>query len=564
MTLLAPWALVGSAAILLVILLHLLRTRRRPVVVSSNLLWDKALDELMARSPFRKLLTSLLLLLQILIATALVLGLVRPAFLGAAARGSTRIVLVDVSASMEATDVTPSRLAAARTRVEDLVRGMASGERLGLVTFDSRAMLLCPPTSNRRSLLARTGEIVAGNGPTRIDDALALARGLLDTENGGEILVISDGAFPAASLSSDSTGKPEPGPLPRVLFLGVGRSDANVGIERLSVRPSPVSGRTEQALVAVRNGGSAPANASLELLLDGALARSKELSLGAGESRSLLFDIEPGEDSTLEARLVPRGVDHLQKDDRATLRLEGRGHRILLVSEGNTFVEKALLSLPDMELVRLLPGDYPGGAERLGDFKVVVHDYSGPSADPLPEGGHLFLCAQPPGNDVVLGEDVERPVILDQDVDHPVTRFLSLDDLLVTRMRRMVAAPGTETLVSTDKGPLVVAFENPRGRRIVVGADLEQSNWPLRLSFPLFLANATSWLEGGGTERSTSPAHGETNIRPHDRLDLASGSVDRIDDERLVTRAEIWRPVALMALALLLLEWAVFHRRVTA
>ncbi len=73
-------------------------------MVSSTMLWQKLLRDREANAPWQKLRRNLLLLLQLLILAALVLALARPFFpISSVISGST-VVLLDGSASMQATD----------------------------------------------------------------------------------------------------------------------------------------------------------------------------------------------------------------------------------------------------------------------------------------------------------------------------------------------------------------------------------------------------------------------------------------------------------------------------
>jgi Ca-activated chloride channel family protein len=65
----------------------------------------------------------------------------------------TMILAVDVSGSMRATDVAPSRFAAALTAVRTFVEQQPRNTRVGLVSFAGSASLVQPPTSNREDLL---------------------------------------------------------------------------------------------------------------------------------------------------------------------------------------------------------------------------------------------------------------------------------------------------------------------------------------------------------------------------------------------------------------------------
>src|SRR5438034_774447 len=83
------------------------RARRQDVPISSVLLWQRARQDLLAHMPVRRLERSLLLLLQLLVASLVVLALARPQLALPAASGPATALVMDTSASMQATDVVP-------------------------------------------------------------------------------------------------------------------------------------------------------------------------------------------------------------------------------------------------------------------------------------------------------------------------------------------------------------------------------------------------------------------------------------------------------------------------
>ena len=111
---LAPLGFAFAAAIPVVIVFYLLKRKRVVKLVSSTLLWQKFLAETQASAPFQKLRKNWLLILQIILLTLAVLALSRPYFSTKAKPAQRRVVILDASASMQATDETPSRFEKAR------------------------------------------------------------------------------------------------------------------------------------------------------------------------------------------------------------------------------------------------------------------------------------------------------------------------------------------------------------------------------------------------------------------------------------------------------------------
>src|SRR5207247_5460387 len=116
--------------------------------------------------------------------------------------------------------------------------------------------------------------------------------------------------------------------------------------------------------VAVRNYGAAQRSGTLELYRDGNLFDARPLSLpaagerGFSEQAVVLERIPPGA-AILRARVDIQ--DDLDADNEAYAQVGGgRQTRVLLVTAGNVFLEKAILADPDVRLEVTAPGGYRG------------------------------------------------------------------------------------------------------------------------------------------------------------------------------------------------------------
>src|SRR5687767_3007491 len=149
MPFIAPLALVGLAFVPLIVAFYLLKLRRDEAPVPSTLLWQRLVADVEANAPWQRLRKSLLLLLQILLAIALAILAARP-FLERPAGLARDIVLVlDTSASMAATDITPSRLDAAKAAALDALRDLPSGGKVSVVAAGRTARVVANGTTDR-------------------------------------------------------------------------------------------------------------------------------------------------------------------------------------------------------------------------------------------------------------------------------------------------------------------------------------------------------------------------------------------------------------------------------
>ena len=114
------------------------------------------------------------------------------------ARGTNIVVALDLSRSMDATDVDPSRLVRAKRELQDLTR-VLEGDRLGLVLYAAGAYPRLPLTADHAAVLTVVEDVgthtFKGQGSS-LGAALTSARGLLENADdtaGQAILVLSDG-----------------------------------------------------------------------------------------------------------------------------------------------------------------------------------------------------------------------------------------------------------------------------------------------------------------------------------------------------------------------------------
>src|SRR5438874_2592368 len=154
MNLLVPAALAFSIIIPIILLLYFMRPRRQERVIGSTLLWQQTLQDLQASRPWQRLRITPLLLLQLLAAIFIVLILARPAiFLRSPISGDT-IIILQASASMQATDVAPNRFEAAKSQISDLIDGLGPNDHLSLISMARTPQVLITASQDKGQLTA--------------------------------------------------------------------------------------------------------------------------------------------------------------------------------------------------------------------------------------------------------------------------------------------------------------------------------------------------------------------------------------------------------------------------
>ncbi|HJL46998.1 MAG TPA: VWA domain-containing protein, partial [Polyangiaceae bacterium LLY-WYZ-15_(1-7)] len=120
----------------LVFVLYLLKLRRRRVEVPFVKLWETVLAEKQTTRLFSQLKRWLSFLVALAVVALLAFALGDPRPEGALDEGRSLVVLVDASASMQATDVQPSRFERGRQQVERLVEELGPADRMLIAQLD--------------------------------------------------------------------------------------------------------------------------------------------------------------------------------------------------------------------------------------------------------------------------------------------------------------------------------------------------------------------------------------------------------------------------------------------
>ena len=498
-----------------IVALWMLRLKRQDVTVSSLYLWNTMLQETQANAPFQRLRRNLLLFLQLLAAFLLIFALARPFLYGEAVTGHTDVIILDTSASMNATDVRPTRLQAAKDAADAFVdREVRVGDVATVLTASSKpGSAFSGFTGDRGRLKAAIDGATGTDTPVDMAAALTLAQSLVGARHGAQVRVFSDGAF-----SPDDNRKlaalPLGGTDVKLATVGTATPD-NLAITRLDGRRSPQSGNY-QVFVQVQDGGGRPhqGGGTLTLLRDGKLVDARALSLTNG-MQTETFDSPLLQGGGVVTARLDDMRDDLATDNQASLVLTPpRPRKVLLVTPGNPFLESGLNLDPDVVLEECQPDEFTTLGKTGAGYSMVVFDGALPAA-PLPPGNYLVFNALSGQMPLVGTASADNPAFIDESRTHPVMRFADLEGLHLQKALRTQTQPWGQALAEADSGPIIAAGEHNGLRAVSVAFDLGDSDWPLRVSFPIFLTNSVRWLTaagGLGASQEETPTGGVASL----------------------------------------------------
>ena len=475
MTLLAPAAALLGLTLPAIVALYFLKIRRPTRIVPALHLWPNQIRDRQANVPWQRLRPSWLLFLQLLAAAVLVAAAVQPVLPAGAALARHSIVLIDTSASMQATDVTPSRLAEAKRQVNGLIDQLGSQDRMTIITVGPTPRIVAAVSADRDGLHRSLNEVSASNGPADLSASLSLAAGLVRPGDDARAYLFSDGIVQPLRASFAS-GLPFP-----VDYHRLGVSGENVGLTSLTVRSSA---QTRAAYLHVQNFGQQPRSVSLEWRADSRLLDVRPLTLAAGQSQDLVLPV-PNDATSVNAHLS--GGDVFALDDSATaVAKTPRAFRVLLVTPGNVFLEQALRLRSDLQVDVVAPAGYRPSAA----YAMTVFDRFLPATIP---DGPLLVIDPPAGSTLAGGTALGIGRVRAADAGDPLLANVDLQDVHVGRSQDLRVSTFGRPLITSLQTPLVLVRDEPF-RQALFGFDLHESDLPLRIAFPILVQNLSEWM----------------------------------------------------------------------
>jgi len=527
----APSGLWLLGLLLPLLLLYVLKIRRQRVTVSSTWLWAAAARDLAAKSPFKRLVAQVPLLLELLALCLLALSLARPASRGAHIAGEHVAIVLDTSASMATIEPDGrSRLAHARDAASSVIAALAPGAQAMIVEAGRDAHVVSPMDSDRRRLEASLAKLEASDAEGRMSQAIAAASSQLRPyERSARLVVVTDGALAERDAFATSN-------LPLEL-VRVGSAVDNAAIVRLDIASAddPLTHREQvQAFAMVQNYGQKPRSLYVTLSMRNVVQplASRRIDLGPGERSPVVLGFEPAR-GDLGAGLIVELSPHdaLSSDDRAYGRVPS-GAKLQVVmapANGNAWVARALASDPNVELL----GSSLSGLPNAGVAQDALIVLSGACPVNTP-GGDLLVLDPPPGpcGTSVVGSKLEAPVVTSWAEVDPRLRFLSLDGVELRSARRLEADTPQAALVQSREGTLIADASSPGRSVTVVGFDVGESNWPLKASFVLFMRNVVELARSHRARSAAAPARVGEAYSLRVPIDVSEVDLESPDDSR--------------------------------
>ncbi len=615
MQLLSPFFLTLSILAIPIILLYMLKLRRKQTQVSSTILWEKILRDKQANTPWQKLKRNLLLFLQLLILAALIFALARPALQTKVVASGAVIVLLDASASMNATDISPSRFEEARKSALALINGLSSDSSMTLILVGQTPQTLIASETDKSLLKSALNKAQVTQGAADWNAAFALAAGASRGNSKSTAVIISDGGLPESGLPA------LPGD---ARYISIGASNDNLAISALALRAS--KGKP-QLFAEVKNYSDKNRKIIFSLYIGDQLFLARQMDVAAHSQNSVSLDDLPTASAIYKAKISnvdsSAALDSLSLDDTAfAIYQASSARRALLVSKGNLFLEQLLASLPGIQSFRALPA--ADGTLQIPNEPFDLYVFDGTLPAQLPKSNLLLI--NPPSNSLFNVGESFKDINNIQVNQHTLTRYVDWKTVHVLQAHKVTLPNWMTVLIESDSNPLVFAGEKNGQRVAALSFDLRESDLPLQIAYPILFSNLINYLAPPSAFDSSqslqageslviapqtdakqvvvaSPSNqlytlapgqnifsqtnelgfyavnfiaenskrveyfavnlfdpSESNIQPRAELHIGSQAVAPAVSKQ-VGLLELWKWLAGLALIILMIEWQAFHRK---
>jgi len=528
MDFLAPKGLWLLGLLAPLVVLYILKIKRQRRVVSSTWLWATAQRDLMARSPFKKLIAQIPLVLEALAILGLALALARPATRGREFVGDHVAIIVDASASMsalieagpgEAAGAAPkSRMDLAKQAAKDIVSALTPGSDALVLEAGRDARIVSPLDRDPHRIKAAIDHVGVRDVEGDLGAAVALAVDRLKQLGGSRrIVIVTDGNLARASSLGGAS-------LP-LEVLTVGTPVENAAIVRVDVRSGndPAAGgeagkEQVQAFLVVANYGRHPRDLYVTMREENAsdVLASRRVLVAPGERVPVVLTFHPSAADYRKGLLLDISPhDAMSVDDVAYARIPaGEKLPVFLAAAAahpSPWLERALTSDPMVE-VRSGSVAALASATNVTTDSFVVIDGACPDSPP---GGDLLVVNPPAGRcfGTLVGRTIEHPLVTSWENGDPRMRFLTLDGVHIAKASVLKPDGATQELIRTQDGTIATDISTATRAGTLLGFDVGESDWPLKASYVLFVRNLIEQARAHRAHGMTGPARAGEPMR---------------------------------------------------
>lgn len=472
MNFLQLWPLWLLISIPIIIFLYLLKQKAEEHPVSSLFLWKEVYRNNEVTTPWEKLKNNLLMYLQILAMLLLILALASPYLKNKGNEYKNIIMILDNSGSMNTLySEKETRLEVAKQKAIDYLEKTHANVLITILSGSSDGEIVLSNSTDRMEIKKAIESIEQTDLSGDLSNSISLAESMTDQWESYEAIIFSDKGIDIKNLNG--------------FIVDIGNQGKNAAIDYISHTENEDG--TVAVLAKVSNRGQEEIKTDINLYLNSEIIDIKSVFLLPEESKILYFKNIPKEEGILKAELQEK--DDLNEDNTAYDFTEAiNAKKILLVTEKNIFLEKAILTKENIELYKTTN---PEDIDKKDEYDLYIFDKKVPKV--IPQNGNIIFIYPDIQKDSSLADLIKIKETIDgakiETQKNAVTKFISSYSFIANHVSILEKPAWAESFLKAEKG-CAGFIGNKEGRTIaVLGFNIHESSIPLETQFPILIHN---------------------------------------------------------------------------
>jgi len=369
-----PAAFWGLSLLVPVVVLYLLKPKPKLVKFPSTM-FIKFMEKSKRFTSFlQKFIRDPILLMQLLIISFIILALANP-FTNLTEQQKEEqsvVIVIDGSASMQSTDVSPTRMDSAVGTARRILSDLSESDDVSIVLAESIPVTLLS-RGTIKSAEGVFGKLKASDTPTNIGDSMMLARDILSGSKKKRVIYVLSDFMNAQGLDPLIARKVASVEGISVSFVRTCSDEAqNVGIVSFNARRSLVNESKLILTASVKSYAGRDANVKMKFISEGQVLKNQSFVVKAGGEEFLYSEIDVSNNEQV-GRLELSTGDDLEVDDVAYVYIPAvRTYNVLLLTSDNPDTDKylklMLSSLRSIQVTIAVPPVTP----KFDGFDVIV------------------------------------------------------------------------------------------------------------------------------------------------------------------------------------------------
>lgn len=473
------WPLALLVLIPGIILLYMLKQKAKEYPFSSSMLWREIYNNIEATKPWEKLKKNLLMFLQILTVLLLIFALMAPYLKHGGKRYDNVVLVIDTSASMGIQyNENRTRLEEAVERACDYVDSLSETAQITILTSNQEAGIVKANVTDKGELRRALRELTATDLSGDAGAAVSVVQSMVNQWEQYDAVFITDTPVELGNLEA------------QVINLYTDYQNLSMDYVSYGMEQDEAGNASLTVIGKITNDTASDVTTDVNLYGDDTLLMVQSVTVPAAGSQVVYFQQVNFNGRVLMAEI--NNKDDLEADNRAYAALNEEGQkRVLLVTNDNMFLEKAIVNLPWVDLYKTNQLSAVGKDE---SFDLYIFDGMVPEV--LPEQGNLIYINPVSGNDITVKRILSNVKLTFSDTE--ITRYVADFTFGASEAKEYERPLWADSFIGSGSDCIGYFGENG-GRRVAVsGFDIHHSDLALQAEFPILISNLMDYMMVSG------------------------------------------------------------------